>query len=70
MTSGNFARAAEAIEVAASALRARREALRAALVAGDTAEVVRCARRLIGMDGDEEASDRTDPGIGSRPVGP
>ena len=43
-------------------LRERREALRVALERGDHEEVIRCARRLLGMD-DAEEGHRPAPGI-------
>ena len=71
MSGGNLQPAIEATRAAARFLSARRAELRDALLSGDTDQVVRCARLLLGMEEgrDDEERDRPGSGIGSGPVG-
>ena len=63
--------AKEALQNAARFMRARREDLRDAVLSGDSGQVVRCAKLLLGMEEgrDDEERDRPDSSIGSGPVG-
>ncbi len=68
VTGADLLQARAATHEAAQALRERRDALRTAVLSGDTGLVVRCAKRLLGMDEDDEEGNRSDPSVGSRPV--